>query len=154
MSAHHVLQVRRLDARYGAEWPLPAYATAGSAGLDLRAALDAGLTLQPGDAALVPTGLAIHIADPGLCAVILPRSGLGHRHGIVMGNGTGLIDADYQGPLMISAWNRGREPYAIAPGDRIAQLVLLPVVRAELALVEDFEESARGAGGFGHTGLR
>ena len=154
MSAHHVLQVRRLDPRYGADWPLPAYATSGSAGLDLRAALDAELTLQPGDAALVPTGLAIHIADPGLCAVILPRSGLGHRHGIVMGNGTGLIDADYQGPLMISAWNRGREPYAIAPGDRIAQLVLLPVARAELALVDDFEESARGTGGFGHTGLR
>lgn len=154
MSAHHLLQVRRLDARYGAEWPLPAYATAGSAGLDLRAALDADLTLQPGDAALIPTGLAIHIADPGLCAMILPRSGLGHRHGIVMGNGTGLIDADYQGPLMISAWNRGRAPYAIAPGDRIAQLVLLPVVRAELALVDDFEASARGAGGFGHTGLR
>ncbi|WP_425480735.1 dUTP diphosphatase [Luteimonas yindakuii] len=154
VSAVHVLQVQRLDPRYGNVWPLPAYATAGSAGLDLRAALDAPLVLGPGDAALVPSGLAIHIADPGLCAVVLPRSGLGHRHGIVLGNGTGLIDADYQGPLMISVFNRGREAYTIAVGDRIAQLVLLPVVRAELELVDGFTASTRGSGGFGHTGVR
>ena len=154
MSAVHILQVKRLDPRYGHEWPLPAYATSGSAGLDLRAALDQPLTLAPGEAALVPSGLAIHVGDPGLCAVVLPRSGLGHRHGIVLGNGTGLIDADYQGPLMISTWNRGHDAYTIAPGDRIAQLVLLPVVRAQLELVDGFEASDRGAGGFGHTGVR
>ena len=153
-SNEHLLQLKVLDARFGTEWELPAYATAHSAGLDLRAALDAPLTLQPGDAALVPSGLAIHIADPGLCAVLLPRSGLGHKHGIVLGNGTGLIDADYQGPLMISTWNRGSATYTIAPGDRIAQLVLLPVVRAELQVVDTFEGSARGEGGFGHTGVR
>ena len=150
----HVLQLKVLDARFGAEWELPAYATAHSAGLDLRAALDAPLTLRPGDAALVPSGLAIHIADPGLCAVLLPRSGLGHKHGIVLGNGTGLIDADYQGPLMISAWNRGTAAYTIEPGDRIAQLVLLPIMRAALQVVDTFDASARGAGGFGHTGVR
>jgi dUTP pyrophosphatase len=151
---HHVLQLKVLDARFGTQWELPAYATEHSAGLDLRAALDAPLTLQPGDAALVPSGLAIHIADPALCAVILPRSGLGHKHGIVLGNGTGLIDADYQGPLMISAWNRGSAAYTIDPGDRIAQLVLLPIVRASLRLVDTFDASTRGAGGFGHTGVR
>ena len=151
---HHVLQLKVLDARFGTQWELPAYATEHSAGLDLRAALEAPLTMQPGDAALVPSGLSIHIADPALCAVILPRSGLGHKHGIVLGNGTGLIDADYQGPLMISAWNRGREAYRILPGDRIAQLVLLPIVRATLRVVDTFEESTRGSGGFGHTGLR
>ena len=150
----HVLQVKVLDARFGAQWELPTYATAHSAGLDLRAALDAPLTLQPGEAALVPSGLSIHIADPALCAVILPRSGLGHKHGIVLGNGTGLIDADYQGPLMISTWNRGNAAYAIEPGDRIAQLVVLPIVRATLQVVDTFDESARGAGGFGHTGVR
>lgn len=150
----HDLQVKLLDPRFGAEWPLPEYATEASAGLDLRAALDAPLVLAPGDAALIPSGLSIHIADPGLCAVILPRSGLGHKHGIVLGNGTGLIDADYQGPLMISTWNRGREAFTIAPGDRIAQLVLLPVVRAALRVVDTFEASARGQGGFGHTGVR
>lgn len=150
----HVLQLKVLDARFGAEWELPAYATAHSAGLDLRAALDVPLTLQAGDAALVPSGLAIHIADPGLCAVLLPRSGLGHKHGIVLGNGTGLIDADYQGPLMISTWNRGTAAYTIEPGDRIAQLVLLPIVRAALQVVDTFDASARGAGGFGHTGVR
>ena len=156
MSTHveHVLQVKVLDPRFGAEWPLPAYATAHSAGMDLRAALDAPLLLRPGEAALVPSGLAIHVADPGLCAVLLPRSGLGHKHGIVLGNGTGLIDADYQGPLMISTWNRGNAAYTIEPGDRIAQLVLLPVVRATLQVVDTFEESARGEGGFGHTGVR
>ncbi|HVI59688.1 MAG TPA: dUTP diphosphatase [Luteimonas sp.] len=151
---HHTLQLKILDPRMGAEWPLPAYATAASAGLDLRAALDAPLLLQPGDAALVPSGLAIHIDDPGLCAVVLPRSGLGHKHGIVLGNGTGLIDADYQGPLMISIWNRGRVAHAIEPGDRIAQLVVVPIVRATLQVVDTFAESARGAGGFGHTGVR
>ena len=150
----HVLQVKVLDPRFGAEWPLPAYATAHSAGMDLRAALDAPLLLRPGEAALVPSGLAIHVADPGLCAVLLPRSGLGHKHGIVLGNGTGLIDADYQGPLMISTWNRGSAAYTIEPGDRIAQLVLLPIVRATLQVVDTFEESARGEGGFGHTGVR
>lgn len=150
----HVLEVKILDPRFGGEWALPAYATEHSAGLDLRAALEAPLTLQPGDAALVPSGLAIHIADPGLCAVVLPRSGLGHRHGIVLGNGTGLIDADYQGPLLISAWNRGVVGYTIEPGDRIAQLVLLPIMRADLQVVDTFDQSARGAGGFGHTGVR
>ena len=151
---HHVLQLKVLDARFGTQWELPAYATEHSAGLDLRAALEAPLTMQPGDAALVPSGLSIHIADPALCAVILPRSGLGHKHGIVLGNGTGLIDADYQGPLMISVWNRGREPFTMQPGDRIAQLVLLPVVRATLQVVDEFETSARGTGGFGHTGVQ
>jgi dUTP pyrophosphatase len=148
----HVLELKVLDPRFGTLWDLPAYATEHSAGLDLRAALDAPLSLAPGEAALVPSGLAIHIADPALCAVILPRSGLGHKHGIVLGNGTGLIDADYQGPLMISAWNRGSAAYTIEPGDRIAQLVLLPIVRATLQGVDTFEASARGAGGFGHTG--
>ena len=150
----HTLQVKVLDPRFRGEWPLPAYATESSAGMDLRAALDAPLQLQPGETALVPSGLAIHIADPALCGVILPRSGLGHRHGIVLGNGTGLIDADYQGPLMISTWNRGAEAYTLMPGDRIAQLVLLPIVRAGLQVVDTFEDSIRGTGGFGHTGLR
>ena len=148
------LEVKRLDPRLGDAWPMPAYATDASAGLDLRAALEAPLTLQPGDTALIPSGLAIHLADPTLCAVVLPRSGLGHRHGIVLGNGTGLIDADYQGPLLISTWNRGREAFTIEPGDRIAQLVVLPIVRASLRVVDTFEESARGSGGFGHTGVR
>ncbi|MEO6154467.1 MAG: dUTP diphosphatase [Thermomonas sp.] len=151
---HHALQVKLLDPRFGAAWPLPAYATEHSAGLDLRAALDTALVLEPGDTALIPSGLAIHIADASLCAVILPRSGLGHKHGIVLGNGTGLIDADYQGPLMISTWNRGSVAYTIEPGDRIAQLMLLPIVRATLQVVDTFDESARGAGGFGHTGVR
>ncbi|HET8817971.1 MAG TPA: dUTP diphosphatase [Xanthomonadaceae bacterium] len=154
MNRHHALQVKLLDPRFGDAWPLPGYATEASAGLDLRAALDAPLELAPGDAALVPSGLAIHLADPHLCAVILPRSGLGHRHGIVLGNGTGLIDADYQGPLLISTWNRGSEAYTIAPGDRIAQLVVLPIVRASLQVVDTFAETARGTGGFGHTGVR
>ncbi len=150
----HDLQVKVLDARFGGEWPLPAYATEGSAGLDLRAALDAPAVLAPGDALLVPSGLAIHVADPGLCAVVLPRSGLGHKHGIVLGNGTGLIDADYQGPLLISVWNRGHEAFTIQPGDRIAQLVLLPIARAALRVVDTFGQSTRGTGGFGHTGVR
>lgn len=151
--ARHTIELRILDPRLGAEFPLPDYATAASAGMDLRAMLDAPLTLQPGDAELLPTGLAMHIGDPALCATILPRSGLGHRHGIVLGNLVGLIDADYQGPLLVSCWNRGRAAFTIAPGDRIAQLVLLPVVRAQFRVVESFQHSGRGAGGFGHTGL-
>ncbi|SDZ18495.1 dUTP pyrophosphatase [Lysobacter sp. yr284] len=151
---HHTLELKILDPRFGGEWPLPAYATPASAGLDLRAALEQPLTLQPGDAALLPSGLAIHLGDPGLCAVVLPRSGLGHKHGIVLGNGTGLIDADYQGPLLISVWNRGGEAYTIQPGDRVAQLVVLPIVRASLQVVEQFQASERGEGGFGHTGVR
>jgi len=146
------LKVRVLDARIGSEFPLPAYATEGSAGLDLRACTPAPLTLAPGRAELIPTGLAIHLDDPSLAAVILPRSGLGHRHGIVLGNLVGLIDSDYQGQLMVSCWNRGAEPYAITPGERIAQLVVVPVVQVELEVVADFVSSARGAGGFGHSG--
>lgn len=153
-SAIAKLEVKLLDARFGGEWPLPDYATASSAALDLRAALKEPLRLAPGDAALVPSGLAIHISDPGLCALVLPRSGLGHKHGIVLGNGTGLIDADYQGPLLISVWNRGTADFTIEPGDRIAQLLLLPIVRAALQVVDTFEQSARGTGGFGHTGVR
>ena len=154
MSASHELEVRLLDPRFGDSWPLPEYATAASAGMDLRAALEVEQVLHPGDAMLVPSGLSIHIADPGLCALVLPRSGLGHRQGIVLGNGTGLIDADYQGPLLISVWNRGREAFTIQPGDRIAQLVLAPIVRATLKVVDTFAGSARGEGGFGHTGVR
>ncbi len=146
------LQIRILDARLGREFPLPAYATAGSAGMDLRACLDAPLALAPGRAELIPTGLAIHLADPGLAAVILPRSGLGHKHGVVLGNLVGLIDSDYQGQLLVSCWNRGQEPFIIQPGERIAQLVVVPVVQVALEVVESFDESARGAGGFGHSG--
>ena len=146
------LQIRILDARLGREFPLPAYATAGSAGMDLRACLDAPLALAPGRAELIPTGLAIHLADPGLAAVILPRSGLGHKHGVVLGNLVGLIDSDYQGQLLVSCWNRGQEPFTIQPGERIAQLVVVPVVQVALEVVESFDESARGAGGFGHSG--
>ncbi|MEZ5448091.1 MAG: dUTP diphosphatase [Thiolinea sp.] len=143
---------RILDPRIGTEFPLPQYATAGSAGMDLRACLDQPLTLEPGQTELIPTGLAIHIADPGLAAVILPRSGLGHKHGIVLGNLTGLIDSDYQGQLFISCWNRSGQTFVIAPGERIAQLVFVPVVQAELQQVDSFDESARGSGGFGHSG--
>lgn len=146
------LKVRILDPRLGRELPLPAYATAGSAGLDLRACLDAPLILGAGEAQLIPTGLAIHVEDPGLAAVILPRSGLGHRHGIVLGNLVGLIDSDYQGQLLVSCWNRGREPFTVQPGERIAQLVVVPVVQVQLEIVEDFTHSPRGAGGFGHSG--
>ena len=131
---------------------MPAYATAGSAGLDLRAAIDGPITLHAGEAALIPTGIAIHVADPTLAAVIIPRSGLGHKHGIVLGNLVGLIDSDYQGPLMVSCWNRGREAYTINPLERIAQLVIVPIERAELRIVDAFEESDRGAGGFGSSG--
>lgn len=146
------IEIRILDPRVGREFPLPEPATAGSAGVDLRACLDAPLELQPGQAELIPTGIAMHIGDPGLAAMVLPRSGLGHRQGIVLGNLVGLIDSDYQGPLMVSCWNRGVEPFRIEPGERIAQLVLVPVVHAELELVNTFDASARGEGGFGHSG--
>ncbi|MHB8568909.1 MAG: dUTP diphosphatase [Metallibacterium sp.] len=146
------VKYRVLDARLGVSIPLPAYATPGSAAMDLRAAPETALTLAPGAAALVPTGLALHIGDPGWCALILPRSGLGHQHGLVLGNLVGLIDADYQGPLMISCWNRGQAAFTIAPGDRIAQLLLLPVAQARLVPVTEFAPSIRGTGGFGSTG--
>ena len=148
------VEFKVLDARLGKDFPLPDYATAASAGMDLRALCDAPVTLAPGEAQLLATGLAIHIGDASLCAVILPRSGLGHKQGLVLGNLVGLIDADYQGPLMVSLWNRGQNPQVIQPGDRIAQLVFLPVVRIGLRQVENFEQSARGEGGFGHTGVR
>lgn len=148
------VDLKILDPRLGRDFPLPDYATAHSAGMDLRALCDATLTLEPGEAQLVPTGMAIHMADPAVCALILPRSGLGHKQGLVLGNLVGLIDADYQGPLMVSLWNRGRATQVVQPGDRIAQLMFMPVIRAGFRVVEQFEESARGAGGFGHTGLR
>ena len=146
------LKVRILDARIGKEFPLPQYATSGSAGLDLRACIDGPVLLEPGKSELLPTGLSIYVEDPGLAAVILPRSGLGHKHGIVLGNLVGLIDSDYQGPLMVSVWNRGREPFTVQPGERIAQLIVVPVVQVDLEVVEDFAASSRGAGGFGHSG--
>jgi dUTP pyrophosphatase len=152
LTRKHSLKVRILDARVGQEFPLPAYATDGSAGMDLRACLDAPLELVPGQTQLVATGLAIHLDDPGLAAVILPRSGLGHKHGIVLGNLVGLIDSDYQGQLMVSMWNRGQTPFTILPGERIAQLVVVPVVQVALEVVDDFSTSVRGAGGFGHSG--
>ncbi|MDX1756392.1 MAG: dUTP diphosphatase [Marinobacter sp.] len=148
------LQVRVLDARIGDTIAFPEYATDGSAGLDLRACLDQPLTLAPGETELLKTGLAIHIEDPSLAAMILPRSGLGHKHGIVLGNLVGLIDSDYQGELMVSCWNRGQRPFTIEVGERIAQLILVPVVQAEFEVVESFETSDRGAGGFGSTGTR
>ncbi|MDO5056552.1 MAG: dUTP diphosphatase [Lautropia sp.] len=146
-----LVDVRILDPRMASQ--LPAYATPGSAGLDLRACLDAPLLIEPGQTHLVPTGLAIHLADPGLAAVILPRSGLGHKHGLVLGNLVGLIDSDYQGPLMVSCWNRSQTPYTLQPMDRLAQLVIVPVVQAQFRVVEHFEHSTRGAGGFGSTGV-
>jgi dUTP pyrophosphatase len=152
VGAGRALKVRILDQRIGTEFPLPADATAGSAGLDLRACLDVPLTLAPGRAELIPTGLAIHLDDPGLAAVILPRSGLGHKHGVVLGNLVGLIDSDYQGQLMVSCWNRGANEFVVQPGERIAQMVIVPVVQVRLEVVEDFAASQRGAGGFGHTG--
>ena len=148
----HDLQLKILDPRLGREFPLPDYATAGSAGLDLRAMLESPLDLAPGASELLPTGMAIHIAEPGVAAMILPRSGLGHRHGIVLGNLVGLIDSDYQGELLVSCWNRGQVPFRLAVGERIAQLVLVPVLHARFELVDEFAESGRGAGGFGHTG--
>jgi len=144
------VDVRILDERIRAA--LPAYATEGAAGMDLRACVDAPITLAPGDTALVPTGIAIHIGDPGYAAILLPRSGLGHKHGIVLGNLVGLIDADYQGPLMVSCWNRGRDPYVLNPLDRLAQLVVVPVARAAFRVVDAFDTSARAEGGFGSTG--
>lgn len=146
------IQLKILDPRIGADFPFPDYATTGSAGMDLRACLDAPLVLAPGRAELIPTGMAIHIEDPGLAAVLLPRSGLGHKHGVVLGNLVGLIDSDYQGQLMVSCWNRGQESFTIQPGERIAQMVIVPVVRAQFEVVSEFTASQRGAGGFGHTG--
>lgn len=147
------LDVKILDNRLGNEFEMPHYATTGSAGLDLRACLDKPLCLEPGQTELITTGLAIHVEDPGYAAMILPRSGLGHKHGIVLGNLVGLIDSDYQGPLMVSCWNRGNDHFTINPGDRLAQLIIVPVVQAEFNIVNDFEESKRGAGGFGHSGV-
>ncbi|PSV44302.1 dUTP diphosphatase [Photobacterium sp. GB-36] len=146
------IDLKILDPRVGNEFPLPAYATEGSAGLDLRACLDEALTVAPGETHLVPTGLAIHIGDSNLAATILPRSGLGHKHGIVLGNLVGLIDSDYQGQLMVSVWNRGETTFTIEPGDRIAQLVFLPVVQAQFNIIENFNSTDRGEGGFGHSG--
>lgn len=146
------IELKILDKRVGSEIELPHYATDGSAGMDLRACLDEPLDIQPGETHLIPTGIAIHIGDPGLAAVLLPRSGLGHKHGIVLGNLTGLIDSDYQGQLFVSCWNRGGDSFTINPGERIAQMVFVPVVQATFEIVDDFAESDRGAGGFGHTG--
>jgi len=147
------VEYRILDPRLGKEIPLPAYATEGSAGLDLRAAPSAAISLAPGQTERIPTGLAIHIGNPDWCAMILPRSGLGHHHGLVLGNLVGLIDADYQGPLQVSCWNRGDQPYTITPGDRIAQMLFVPVTQARLVAVDQFVPSERGAGGFGSTGI-
>jgi dUTP pyrophosphatase len=146
------IQLKILDQRLGNEFPLPHYATEGSAGMDMRACLDAPLQLVPGETTLIPSGLAIHVADAGLAAVLLPRSGLGHKHGIVLGNLVGLIDSDYQGQVFVSCWNRGDETFTIQPGERIAQMVIVPVVRADFEIVDEFVDSDRGAGGFGHTG--
>ncbi len=148
----NAIALKILDPRVGVDFALPAYATDGSAGMDLRACLDGPLAIAPGESTLVPTGLAIHVADAGYCAIVLPRSGLGHRHGIVLGNLTGLIDSDYQGPLMVSLWNRSAEAYTVQPGERIAQLVILPVARIGFDIVDAFAPSGRGDGGFGHTG--
>lgn len=146
------LKIRVLDARLGSTWPLPTYATAGSAGLDLRAVIDSPINLAAGHTTLVPTGMAIHIDNPGFAAMILPRSGLGHKHGIVLGNLVGLIDSDYQGQLMVSVWNRGQAAFVIEPGERIAQLIIVPVAQVQLQVVDDFAATDRGAGGFGHSG--
>lgn len=148
----HKIQLKILDKRIGKEIPLPNYATDGSAGLDLRACLDEHLHMDPGETHLIPTGISIHLDDPSLAAMLLPRSGLGHKHGIVLGNLVGLIDSDYQGQVYVSMWNRGDKAFTIEPGDRIAQMVLVPVVQAEFDIVDEFEASHRGAGGFGHTG--
>lgn len=146
------IELKILDSRIGKEFPLPEHATSGSAGMDLRACIDQALVIAPGETHLIPTGIAIHIADPTLAATILPRSGLGHKHGIVLGNLVGLIDSDYQGPLMVSCWNRSQEPFTLEPGERLAQLVFLPVVQATFTVVHDFDLSDRGQGGFGHSG--
>lgn len=146
------IEIKILDPRLGSEIPLPEHATSGSAGMDLRACIEEPVTLNPGDTILVPTGMAIHIGDPGLAATILPRSGLGHKHGIVLGNLVGLIDSDYQGQLFVSTWNRGDQPFTISVGERIAQLVFLPVIQADFEIVDEFADSDRGEGGFGHSG--
>jgi len=146
------IQLKILDDRIGTQIPLPQYATEGSAGMDLRACIDAALEIKPGETQLIPTGIAIYIADPTMAAMLLPRSGLGHKHGIVLGNLTGLIDSDYQGQLFISCWNRGQQSFTINPGDRIAQMIIVPVIKAEFDIVNDFANSDRGSGGFGHTG--
>jgi dUTP pyrophosphatase len=146
------IELKILDSRIGESIPLPHYATAGSAGLDMRACIDAPLTVEPGDTVLVPSGIAIHIGDPGLAACLLPRSGLGHKHGLVLGNLTGLIDSDYQGQVFVSIWNRGSKTYEIQPGERIAQMVFVPVEQVEFRIVEEFDDSHRGEGGFGHSG--
>ena len=148
------VELKILDRRLGTDFPLPAYATDGSAGLDLRACVVEHIHIAPGETHLIPTGFAMHIADPHLAAVLMPRSGLGHKHGIVLGNLVGLIDSDYQGQVFVSVWNRGSEPFTIEPGDRIAQMVFVPVVQAEFSVVDEFEASSRGAGGFGHSGRR
>jgi len=148
------LQVKILDSRIGREYPLPQYATPGSAGVDLRACIDATVILNPGDTHLVPSGIAIHLDDPNYAAIVLPRSGLGHKHGIVLGNLVGLIDSDYQGQIFVSVWNRGQKSFAIEPGERIAQLVVVPVAQVEFDVVEDFKPSERGAGGFGSSGTK
>lgn len=153
-SKKNKVKLKILDVRIGTEFPLPDYATSGSAGLDLRACVENTLTLKSGETILIPTGISIFIDNPDLAAIILPRSGLGHKHGIVLGNLVGLIDSDYQGPLMVSAWNRGDQAFEISPGDRIAQLVFVPVVQAAFEVVNDFEQSERGQGGFGHTGTQ
>lgn len=154
MTGLPALQVRVLDARIGTEYPLPQYATAGSAGVDLRAMLDAPLELKPGDTQLLPTGIAMYLADPGYAGLILPRSGLGHKHGIVLGNLVGLIDSDYQGQLLVSCWNRGQQSFTIQPGERIAQLVIVPVQQVRFEVVKEFVATDRGAGGFGSSGQR
>ncbi|MEA9392348.1 dUTP diphosphatase [Acerihabitans sp. TG2] len=146
------IDLKILDKRIGDLFPLPTYATGGSAGLDLRACIDNALVVAPGETTLIPTGLAVHIADPSLAAMVLPRSGLGHKHGIVLGNLVGLIDSDYQGPLMVSVWNRGQHVFTIEPGERLAQMVFVPVVQVEFNVVDDFDLSERGEGGFGHSG--
>ena len=146
------LQLKILDPRIGTTWPLPQHATAGAAGVDLRACIDAPIELQPGDTVLVKTGMAAYIADPHYAGLILPRSGLGHKHGIVLGNLVGLIDSDYQGELMVSLWNRGKDAFTLQPGERMAQYVLVPVIQTQFEVVQEFEETERGAGGFGHTG--
>jgi dUTP pyrophosphatase len=148
------IELKILDVRIGSTFPMPRYGTVGAAGLDLVACLNGSLTLKPGETQLIPTGIAIHIGDPGLAAMLLPRSGLGHKHGIVLGNLVGLIDSDYQGQIFVSCWNRGQTTFTIEPGDRIAQMVFVPVVQAEFEIVQDFAESQRGAGGFGHTGIK
>ncbi|ANI57396.1 MULTISPECIES: dUTP diphosphatase [Pseudomonas] len=150
----HALQAKILDPRIGTEFPLPQYATPGSAGLDLRAMLQEDIVIKPGETVLIPTGLSVYIGDPNLAALILPRSGMGHKHGIVLGNLVGLIDSDYQGPLMVSCWNRGQTEFTMPVGERLAQLVLVPVVQAHFEMVEEFVETERGAGGFGHSGTK